>query len=98
VGALARAGGAWRRLVGLARATSDGCFTATIWDVLVDPELQGRGLGSLLVQQMTVRLLQRDISNVSLFADPAVVSFYSRLGFEVDPGGVRGMFWRPSRN
>ncbi len=28
------------RLVGLARATSDHAFNATIWDVLVDPEFQ----------------------------------------------------------
>ncbi len=28
------------RLIGLARATSDHAFNATIWDVLVDPEFQ----------------------------------------------------------
>lgn len=28
------------RLIGLARATSDHAFNATIWDVLVDPEYQ----------------------------------------------------------
>ena len=28
------------RLVGLARATSDHAFNATIWDVLIDPEYQ----------------------------------------------------------
>ena len=31
-----------RRLVGLARATSDHAFNATIWDVLVDPDFQGQ--------------------------------------------------------
>lgn len=29
-------------LIGLARATSDHAFNATIWDVLVDPEYQGQ--------------------------------------------------------
>lgn len=29
-------------LIGLARATSDHAFNATIWDVLIDPEYQGR--------------------------------------------------------
>ncbi|PNW70929.1 hypothetical protein CHLRE_17g739426v5 [Chlamydomonas reinhardtii] len=28
------------QLIGLARATSDHAFNATIWDVLVDPEYQ----------------------------------------------------------
>lgn len=39
-------------LIGLARATSDHAFNATIWDVLVDPEYQGQGLGKALVEQM----------------------------------------------
>jgi hypothetical protein len=31
-----------QQLIGLARATSDHAFNATIWDVLVDPEYQGQ--------------------------------------------------------
>jgi hypothetical protein len=29
-----------KRLIGMARATSDHAFNATIWDVLVDPSYQ----------------------------------------------------------
>ena len=36
----------------MARATSDHAFNATIWDVLVDPEYQGQGLGKALIEQM----------------------------------------------
>lgn len=39
-------------VAGLARATSDHAFNATIWDVLVDPAYQGQGLGKALVEQM----------------------------------------------
>ena len=39
-------------LIGMARATSDHAFNATIWDVLVDPEYQGQGLGRMLVDRM----------------------------------------------
>lgn len=39
-------------LIGLARATSDHAFNATIWDVLVDPEYQGQGLGRAMVEHM----------------------------------------------
>lgn len=83
------------RLVGLARCTSDGAFNATIWDVLVDPELQGMGLGKALVGQMVRTLLARDVTNVTLFADGKVVEFYEQLGFEVDPSNIKGMFWVP---
>ena len=85
------------RLIGLARATSDHAFNATIWDVLVAPDYQGQGLGKALVEQMARRLLSRDIGTITLFADAAVVSFYKQMGFEVDPEGIKGAFaqrWR----
>lgn len=82
-------------LIGLARATSDHAFNATIWDVLVDPAYQGQGLGKALVEQMIRALLRRDIGNITLFADAKVVDFYKQLGFEPDPEGIKGMFWYP---
>lgn len=54
---------------------------------------QGQGLGKALVEQMVRALLRRDISNITLFADPKVVDFYKALGFEADPDGITGMFW-----
>ena len=85
-----------KRLIGLARATSDHAFNATIWDVLIDPDYQGQGLGKALVEQLVRALLMRDIRNITLFADSKVVTFYNQLGFESDPEGVKGMFWYPS--
>jgi N-acetylglutamate synthase-like GNAT family acetyltransferase len=43
---------AWhdRQMVGLARATSDRVYRATIWDVVVDPRFQGAGVGRQLVE------------------------------------------------
>ena len=38
------------RLIGFARANSDGIYRAAIWDVVVDPDYQGAGLGRKLVQ------------------------------------------------
>jgi ribosomal protein S18 acetylase RimI-like enzyme len=84
-----------KELIGLARATSDHAFNATIWDVLVDPIYQGQGLGKALVEQMVRALLRRDIGNITLFADANVVDFYKGLGFESDPEGIKGMFWYP---
>ncbi len=42
------------QLVGFARATSDGIYRATIWDVVIHPEYRGRGLGSKLVYSSRV--------------------------------------------
>ncbi|GMH38464.1 hypothetical protein BSKO_06348 [Bryopsis sp. KO-2023] len=82
-------------LIGLARATSDHAFNATIWDVVVDPAYQGQGLGKALVEHMVRALLRRDIGNITLYADANVVPFYQNLGFEADPDGIKGMFWYP---
>ncbi|KAF6142996.1 hypothetical protein GIB67_041064 [Kingdonia uniflora] len=84
-----------KELIGMARATSDHAFNATIWDVIVDPSYQGQGLGKALVEQLIRALLRRDIGNISLFADSKVVDFYKNLGFEPDPEGIKGMFWYP---
>ena len=87
--------GTRRRLVGFSRATSDHAFNATIWDVVVHPDFQGRGLGKELMRQLIKKLRSEDISNVTLFADPQVVEFYKGLGFMPDPEGIKGMFWYP---
>ncbi len=84
-----------RRLVGFARATSDHAFNATIWDVVVHPDLQGRGMGRGLMDRIVNELRTADISNITLFADPHVIDFYRRLGFICDPEGIKGMFWYP---
>lgn len=84
-----------RRLIGFARATSDHAFNATIWDVVVHPQFQGKGLGKALMKFMIKKLRSQDISNITLFADPQVVEFYHRLGFLLDPEGIKGMFWYP---
>jgi ribosomal protein S18 acetylase RimI-like enzyme len=87
--------GTQRRLIGFSRATSDHAFNATIWDVVVHPDYQSKGLGKALMKHVIKKLRSEDISNITLFADPHVVDFYRRLGFMSDPEGIKGMFWYP---
>ena len=82
-----------RRLICTPRCTSDGAFNARIWDVIVDPDFQGQGLGKALLELMIQSLLKQDVSNVTHFADAKVVEFYKRLGFDVDPDGIKDMFF-----
>ncbi len=88
--------GNYQRLIGFSRATSDHAFNATIWDVVVHPDFQGKGLGKALMKQIIKELRTEDISNITLFADPHVVDFYRDLGFMSDPEGIKGMFWYPN--
>jgi len=87
--------GAKTVMIGLARATSDHSFNATIWDVVIHPRFQKKGLGKTFMKYIIKKLRSDDISNVTLFADPQVVDFYRRLGFVLDPEGIKGMFWYP---
>ena len=87
--------GVRKRMIGFARATSDHAFNATIWDVVVHPDYQSKGLGKALMKFTIKKLRNEDISNITLFADPQVVDFYKNLGFTPDPEGIKGMFWYP---
>lgn len=79
------------QMVGFARATSDGVLSATIWDVAVNPAWQRIGLGRALMERLTARLVEDGIPTITLYAEPAVISMYERLGFIKDPEGIQGM-------
>lgn len=69
------------RLIGTARVITDGAYYATIWDVIVDPEYQGRGIGRALMQRAVDPFLGRGFSFIALFAAEGKESFYEDLGF-----------------
>nr|YP_009589074.1 GCN5-like N-acetyltransferase [Corallina ferreyrae]QBL75590.1 GCN5-like N-acetyltransferase [Corallina ferreyrae] len=84
------------KMIAFARATSDNTFNATIWDVVVHPEFQRKGLGKILIKEVITELRYSDINTITLFADPQVINFYKNLGFIPDPDGIKGMFWYPN--
>ena len=61
-----------KELIAFARATSDNTFNATIWDVVVHPEFQKKGLGKLLINEVIKQLRSCDINTITLFADPQI--------------------------
>ena len=65
-------------LIGGARAVSDGVYYATIFDVAVDPDWQGIGVGRRLVQDLIERL---PVEKIFLTSVPGKQGFYGRLGF-----------------
>jgi GNAT superfamily N-acetyltransferase len=75
------AAGAWRgdRLVGFARAVSDGAVRAYIEDVLVAPDVRGIGVGRALVAAVLEQL--RTVDVVTLFCGASLVPFYEQAGF-----------------
>ncbi len=72
------------RLIGFARATSDCVYRATIWDVVVDPEVQGAGIGRKLVETILTHPRVSRVERVYLMTTHKQ-RFYERIGFEVNP-------------
>jgi aralkylamine N-acetyltransferase len=66
------------RLVGAARALSDGEYHATVYDVVVHPEYQRRGIGSRLMNELLAAL---PVWRVLLVVEEDARPFYQRLGF-----------------
>lgn len=82
------------RLMGFARATSDGAFRATIWDVVIDPDYQGSGLGRKLVQTVLSHPHVSQVERVYLMTTNQQ-GFYQRIGFEENPTNTMVLFNQP---
>lgn len=74
--------GAWdgEKLIGFARAVSDGVFRAYIEDVVVDEAYRRRGVGDRLIHVLMDEL--RHLEVVSLFCEEDLTTFYERNGFQ----------------
>jgi ribosomal protein S18 acetylase RimI-like enzyme len=68
------------RLIGFARATSDGIYRATIWDVVIHPDFQGAGLGRKLVETVLMHPHVNRVERVYLMTTHQQ-KFYERIGF-----------------
>ena len=82
------------RLVGAAHMCSDGGLHAIIYDVIVAPEYQGRGIGKQIMERMVQECLDAQIGTIQLFCAPGKQLFYEKLGFVVRPADGPGMQYR----
>lgn len=87
---------AWdnERLIGFARATSDGIYRATIWDVVIHPDYQGAGLGRRLVETVLMHPHVNRVERVYLMTTNQQ-KFYERIGFEVNSTTTMVLFNQP---
>jgi N-acetylglutamate synthase-like GNAT family acetyltransferase len=78
------------RLIGFARATSDGIYRATIWDVVIHPEYRGSGVGSNLLETVLSHPRMKWVERVYLMTTHQQ-EFYEKIGFE--PNTTTTMVW-----
>lgn len=66
------------RIVGVGRALSDGVCQAAIYNIALDEEYQGYGIGRKLIELL---LDQVKGQNVILYTHPRTVALYEKIGF-----------------
>jgi ribosomal protein S18 acetylase RimI-like enzyme len=71
------------KLIGFARAVSDGVYRATIFDVVIDCDYQRLGLGRKLVETVLAHPCMQRVERIYLTTTHQQ-SFYERLGFVVN--------------
>lgn len=74
----------WRgkRMVGFGRATSDGIYRAVLWDVVVAGDLQGRGLGRMVVLALLATPELQTVERIYLMTTNSS-GFYQQLDFKL---------------
>lgn len=66
------------KLIGMGRALCDGEYQAAIYDVVLLPEYQGKGIGRHIMKRLCDQLPPY---NILLYAVPGKEGFYEKCGF-----------------
>jgi len=69
------------KLIGYVDTLSNGVTDAYIQDLMVNPEYQGRGIGTELMNLMIARLKENKIYMISVVYEEKLLPFYKRFGF-----------------
>jgi len=73
------------KLVGFVRVLTDETLFATIWNLIVLPEYQKKGIGKLLVKKCLDKYKNL---HFFIFADEDNIKFYEKLGFKFHQYGM----------
>ncbi len=82
------------QLVGVGRVVTDGVLHAMIYEMIVLPEWQGRGIGTRLLHMLLEWCEQRQIRDIQLFCARGKRGFYERNGFLARPEDGPGMQYK----
>ena len=85
-----------REIIGFGRMTSDAAFVATVWDLVVAPPYQGKGIGTAIVERMIGKAKENAPGMVvNLCAVEDAVKMYKRIGFQRDEKEIIAMQFNP---
>lgn len=80
-----------KRLVAFARVVTDFAIKAIIFDVIVDGDCRGQGLGTTLFDAVVAHPALQAVRHLELYCLPDLVPYYERWGFTDSLCGLRLM-------
>jgi GNAT superfamily N-acetyltransferase len=78
-------------LVGFGRVLTDGVLHAMIYEMIVLPEYQGKGIGTQIIQRLVDWCNKTGIRDIQLFCARGKRTFYEKNGFFVRADDAPGM-------
>jgi GNAT superfamily N-acetyltransferase len=79
------------KLVGFGRILSDGVLHAMIYEMMVLPGYQGKGIGSVIMKMLIRKCQENNIRDIQLFCAQGKRKFYEKYGFGARPEDAPGM-------
>ena len=79
------------KLVGFGRVVTDFVLHAMIFDMIVLPDYQGKGIGTMILSRLVNKCLKQGIRDIQLFCAKGKRVFYEKNGFEVRADDAPGM-------
>jgi GNAT superfamily N-acetyltransferase len=79
------------KLVGFGRIVTDHVLHAMIFDMIILPEYQNKGIGTRILKRFVQRCKEKNIRDVQLFCAKGKRLFYEKNSFEARPDDAPGM-------
>ncbi|TKB08372.1 GNAT family N-acetyltransferase [Desulforhopalus sp. IMCC35007] len=84
-----------QKIIGFGRALSDGQYQSAIYDVVVSPVYQKRGIGKLIMEALMSRLPKDGVTLI--YVAPGKQIFYEKQNFKHLKTGM-GLFPNPNKS
>ena len=85
------------KAVGSGRVVSDGILHAMIYDMIIDPDYQRKGIGTKILNMIIDKCLEDNIGDIQLFCAKGKKEFYLKNGFEIREEDAPGMQYNRKR-
>ncbi len=85
------------KLIGCGRVVADGVLHAMIYDLIVLPEYQGMGVGTIILDKLITMCRANNIRDIQLFSAKGKKEYYEKRGFSARPDNGPRMDYKPKQ-